>query len=281
MSSRNKGHIPKELLENLYSKKRLLFKEIAKRTNRTGKSVCNDLRFHRIPKRGRARRIPKNVLEKLYVTKRLSLKKISDKFDRTIESIRHDLIFYGIPRRKWRGGGRGRGSWPPRLSKETLENLYVKRKMSSLEIAEKTNRGKHGILIALGFHGIQMRTVSAAHRLAISKGRTPSIEGEKNPMWRGGISFELYSPEFNEKLKEKIRRRDEYICQRCGKTQEQELNELNKKLAIHHIDHDKQNCNPSNLITLCASCNSKTNFSELRTISEVVENTRLISECLG
>lgn len=222
-SCRNKGHLPKNLLEDLYSKKRLLLKEIAKRTDRSRISVSNDLRFHKIPNRGRARRIPKNILEELYVKKKLSLKKISDRFDRTIESIRHDLIFYGIPRRKWRGGGRGRGSWP-------------------------------------AFHGIPRRTVSGAHRLAIAKGRTPNIEAEKNPMWRGGISFKPYSPEFNGKLKDKIRMRDGYVCQRCRKTQEQELKELNKKLAIHHIDHDKQNCDPSNLMTLCAPCNSKVNF---------------------
>jgi 5-methylcytosine-specific restriction endonuclease McrA len=30
-------------------------------------------------------------------------------------------------------------------------------------------------------------------------------------------------------------------------------------LAIHHIDGNKQNCNPDNLITLCKSCHSRTN----------------------
>jgi len=32
-----------------------------------------------------------------------------------------------------------------------------------------------------------------------------------------------------------------------------------KRLCIHHIDYDKNNCNPNNLITLCFSCNSRAN----------------------
>lgn len=253
---RPKGHIAKEVLVELYLKKRLRLKEIAKRTNRSRRSVHNDLNFYGIAPRGRARRLSKKLLEKLYVEEGLSLKKISDKTNRSIEAIRHDLIFHGVPRRKWRGGGVGRGPWPPRLSKKVLENLYVKQKKSSLEIAEETGRGKHGVLIALAFHGIPRRTNSEAR---IGK-ECPALQGENNPMWRGGVSFEPYSPEFNERLKRKIRKRDGYICQRCGKTQEQELEELNKKLAVHHVDFDKENCDPSNLITLCASCNSKANF---------------------
>lgn len=82
---------------------------------------------------------------------------------------------------------------------------------------------------------------------------------EKNPNWRGGISFEPYSADWTETLKRSIRERDNYICQLCGKTQIEELEEIEKKLAIHHIDYDKKNCNPDNLITLCRNCNSKVN----------------------
>jgi hypothetical protein len=30
-------------------------------------------------------------------------------------------------------------------------------------------------------------------------------------------------------------------------------------LHIHHIDYDKKNCNPDNLIALCHSCHMQTN----------------------
>lgn len=92
-------------------------------------------------------------------------------------------------------------------------------------------------------------------------GKIYSIERKEkgNPNWQNGISFELYTQEFNNELKEKIRQRDNYTCQLCGKTQKQESKTRNRKLSVHHIDYDKENCDKSNLITLCSSCNSKVN----------------------
>ena len=31
------------------------------------------------------------------------------------------------------------------------------------------------------------------------------------------------------------------------------------RLSIHHIDYDKKNCHPSNLITVCIGCNGRAN----------------------
>jgi len=79
--------------------------------------------------------------------------------------------------------------------------------------------------------------------------------GKNNPMWVNGKSREPYSLTFNYSLKEHIRKRDSYICQKCNKTQE----ENGRRLDVHHIDYDKQNCDPSNLISLCHVCNLKAN----------------------
>lgn len=43
----------------------------------------------------------------------------------------------------------------------------------------------------------------------------------------------------------------------CKLTQEQL--QLNKKLNIHHIDYNKNNSNPNNLISLCVNCHMITN----------------------
>ncbi len=82
---------------------------------------------------------------------------------------------------------------------------------------------------------------------------------ESNPNWQGGISKSPYSFEFTSKLKSKIRKRDNYTCQKCGIEEKEYLLILGRKLAIHHIDYDKQNCEEENLITLCNSCNVKVN----------------------
>lgn len=90
---------------------------------------------------------------------------------------------------------------------------------------------------------------------SMSSLRTGKWLGEKNWNWKGGISLEAYGLEFNEDLKEVIRNRDRRKCQICEKT---EL-ENKEKLSVHHIDYDKRNNDPKNLITLCRICHLRTN----------------------
>jgi hypothetical protein len=78
-------------------------------------------------------------------------------------------------------------------------------------------------------------------------------KGKNNPRWLGGISFEPYGSEFTKDLKQKIRERDDYICQYGG--------EYGKD--IHHIDYDKKNNEDSNLITLCPICHAMTNKNRI------------------
>jgi len=81
--------------------------------------------------------------------------------------------------------------------------------------------------------------------------------GNLNPNWNGGISFEPYGLEFNKQLKGQIRERDNFICQECKQTQER----LGYLLNVHHIDYNKKNNNPANLISLCKTCHSQTNHN--------------------
>jgi HNH endonuclease len=74
--------------------------------------------------------------------------------------------------------------------------------------------------------------------------------GKNHFNWQGGTSFEPYTIDWTETLKRSIRERDKYICRLC--------NQYGK--IVHHIDYDKQNCNPTNLVTLCRNCHTKTNF---------------------
>lgn len=85
----------------------------------------------------------------------------------------------------------------------------------------------------------------------------PFKRGKEHYNWRGGISFEPYGLEFNEDLKEVIRNRDRRKCFICEKT---ELDNK-EKLTVHHIDYNKQNNNPDNLISLCRKCHTKTNHN--------------------
>lgn len=81
--------------------------------------------------------------------------------------------------------------------------------------------------------------------------------GERHPNWLGGISYNPYEREFDKELKEQIHKRDRYRCQQCFRHQ----NELKRKLSVHHIDFNKKNNNPNNLISLCTSCHVQTNYN--------------------
>lgn len=76
-----------------------------------------------------------------------------------------------------------------------------------------------------------------------------------------GKGYEPYSPEFTRKLKETIRKRDNYKCQGkdCSITQEEHFLIYGRDIEIHHIDYDKTNCKETNLLTLCKKCHSRTN----------------------
>lgn len=86
-----------------------------------------------------------------------------------------------------------------------------------------------------------------------SKEWREAMSGKGNPSWEGGKSYEPYPASFNNLLREKIRDRDGGECQNpgCWKTA--------KRIHVHHVDYNKQNCDPSNLLTLCGSCNARAN----------------------
>ncbi len=104
------------------------------------------------------------------------------------------------------------------------------------------------------------KNCSEVSRLGIptwNKGKHPEyVQKENHHNWKGGISFEPYSPAFDQQLKDKVRVRDNFKCQLCGVP---EL-ECRTRLYIHHIDYNKKNTELSNLISLCDKCHGKTNY---------------------
>jgi len=102
--------------------------------------------------------------------------------------------------------------------------------------------------------------LSEEHKRKISVANIGKNKGENSAFWQGGKSFEKYGLDWTDTLRESIRKRDNFICQECGIHQD-ELGGRFKKLDIHHIDYNKYNLEPNNLITLCKSCHAKTNYN--------------------
>lgn len=144
--------------------------------------------------------------------------------------------------------------WGKHRSKKTIRKISValKGKTSPNKGKKMSEEQKNKLSKAhMGLHHTQKT------KDKISKAFT----GAKHPHWLGGKSYELYGVKFNKKLKEIIRKRDHYECQKCYKNQNEckSLSGLEYSLIIHHIDYNKKNNQESNLISLCRNCHAKTN----------------------
>jgi len=143
-----------------------------------------------------------------------------------------------------------RGSYPK--TKEHKKKLSLSLKGRKAPWNTKRCKGiplskKHKKRISLSKVGV-IRSEETKRK--ISEGHKGLLVGKRNPQWKGGISFEPYSVDWTKTLKRSIRERDKYQCKLCGKE---------PALDCHHIDYNKTNCNPNNLIILCRSCHIKTN----------------------
>jgi len=118
----------------------------------------------------------------------------------------------------------------------------MKHSKESKEQMSRAKKGKH----------LSPKTEFEKGMIPWNKGKDClQLSGENHPNWKGGKSFEPYSIDWTETLRRSIRERDRYICQLCSGYGDN----------VHHIDYDKKNCNPDNLINLCRGCNSKVNFN--------------------
>ena len=142
-------------------------------------------------------------------------------------------------------------------SKKILEELYKTKTLSEI------NKLFYGVFIPKLFkkYNIKKRLHSETQKMIHNKLEVRELKskvstGKNNSMWKDGRSFELYPSEFNETLKNKIRKRDNYACQLCFKTKKENNN---NSLCVHHIDYNKKNNNLKNLLSLCNSCHARTN----------------------
>jgi len=147
------------------------------------------------------------------------------------------------PRRYWLG---------KHLCKETREKISSKLKGKSLpeEVRKKVSYALKNL----------------NNRLEVNEKLRKAFTGNKNPQWMDGRSYEPYSPDFNNYLRNKVKKRDNYCCQLCGmqikESRRIKINPNKNWLIVHHINHNKKDNNISNLITLCNHCHARVHIND-------------------
>lgn len=257
-------NITKERLENLYVEQNLSILKCAKILNCSYGGIHRQLRKFGIKSRRKGRfdhrihGITKAKLENLYIKQGLSVRQCAEALGLPTQgAVAWRLKEFEIPAHigkfqignqinkgrnpescsNWKGGkqavlcdacGKELSRFPSLIHKTNFCNFSCKGKWESENLKGDANPNYGNSILA----------------------------GENNPNWKGGITHEPYAPIWIDKrFKAGIRERDNHTCQNP------ECRRNSNILNIHHIDYDKENCEPENLITLCQSCNGRANFN--------------------
>lgn len=241
--------IPQEGLEELYWNEGMSLYEIGKMFGCSWATIRNRMTEYGISCRTHSQSVPtslgldvsKDELYDLYWNQKLSLSQIGGMWHCDTVNVLWWMKKHGIPRRTASESGRVTD-----VSKDELNDLYWNQGLSTIAIGKKLGCSGCVIrdrMVEYGIHR-RTRTENRVGKRNPMHGRT----GEKNPAWNGGTSFKPYCHKFNKPLKEAIRERDNRTCQKCN------AEENGRKLDVHHIHYDKENCDPD-LISLCRRCN--------------------------
>lgn len=133
-----------------------------------------------------------------------------------------------------------------------LRREYIEQSRSSNDIATQIGVSSSTIRRWLRKAGIAIRSQSESLHLS------GAVARENNPAWNGGIAAWDYSPNWKSLCK-MIKDRDEWTCQICGDCRKHWETDLH----VHHIDGNKRNDHPWNLISLCSSCHHPIHGDEM------------------
>lgn len=182
--------------------------------------------------------IPKDFLIEQYIINKKSTLKIAEELGVSYVTILNYLKEYKIKTRNYSEARKYREIQPALIDGKTLKKYYCKNEGCNNEIHWHTACYGEGRCIKCS-----------------NQDRGVSRFGKDNFNWKGGLSFEPYPLGWTKTFKEQIRYRDGYKCQFCGCSELENA----QRLCVHHIDYDKDNLNPNNLLSLCRHCHPRTN----------------------
>lgn len=247
------------ILRELYVDQRLSLREAAERLDCSPTAVRDWLDKYGIERRDTSAAYgitadsplrDEDELRELYLDQRLSQKEIAKQLDCHKSAVLRWLDRFGIETRDI-SEANGVPADSPLRDEQRLRELYVDRRLSQKEIAERLDCGRSTVSERLDKHGIETREIGMA------------LSGEHHPRWNPD-RIDNYGPSWTAERRRSVRERDDFECQDsgCGMTQSASLDEHGCKLHVHHLkkasefdDHEARNA-PENLITLCPSCHN-------------------------
>jgi len=150
----------------------------------------------------------------------------------------------------WNKGKMGLKTWNKGIPCREETKLKLKRIKTGKKTSDETKKLMSKLAKEKGFGKWMLgRKLSEETKQKVSN----ALKGSNAPCWKGGISYLPYTVDWTKTLKRSIRERDHYTCQLCS----------DSGMVVHHIDYDKKNCDPDNLIVLCVSCHGKTNYNRI------------------
>jgi len=153
-----------------------------------------------------------------------------------------ELVAWNVRKNGWNAYVTGHyRQTAPYKQEDWLRNEYLVKRRTVAEIAA-----------GCGVSGQSIKRYLAKFQIPArdrSESRMGRKVGELNPAWKGGVAEWKYSSDWKA-LARKIRTRDKYTCQDCGERRKY----WGKYLHVHHVDADKTNNDPGNLISLCDRC---------------------------
>jgi len=279
--------LTKEFLYTEHWIKKKTLVQIAKENNIPEGSIGYLMKMFKVPIRSQietnkmlfnkwSKILTEEFLRREYLQNKKTMKEIAKEVGCGKVTVFEYLKKYNIPTRTY-------GSWEvwnKGLTKEKDPRVAQSGKKGAETRRKKYKKGE----IQVWNKGLTKETDGRMAKLCkkLSKIRKIIFKGEGNPFYgkrhsletrkrlslaHGGIGiprlFRDYPEEFNDKLKEKIRKRDNYQCQLCGITEEEYIIVFGERLTVHHIDYNKNNNNEDNLISLCRSCHARTNVNRI------------------
>lgn len=189
------------------------------------------------------------------------------------------------------------------LTKQVLEELYIQKNQTALQISQILSCKESSVANALDFHGIKMRDAgykpghipphkgktaeTSEHAANISKGKEgkPNYKnrGPNNYKWKGGPNDEEIAARMTLEYtlwKRAVYKRDNYTCQCCGRVF---TGKDRKYVCAHHIKyfdtHPHLRYEVSNGVVLCRKCHTREHRDDNMWTKEFIKSRVDIEVC--